>query len=314
MNVEDAKESYFEKIPCPVCGAIHFRSFIKVRYGQLKQKSSLDYSVIGVGSDTEINVDKCLECGFVFVNPRIKPEYENLVYNEAKSNMYINKRHLSRVNEDFFMNTRISRLSRFRILLKILSYVDIQSPLTLFDYGCGFGHSMSLAQTLGISVYGVDIDEKRLEVCDAQGMKVSKPDEFEKQFGNVKADIILWQSNIEHLVDLPQATSFIRDRSKKRAVLFVNGLTPAIISKERRKGQFIKAHFVEHINYFPIKTLHRFMAAYGFKPLGRPLNAKVQGKFLHMKDVLLSILDTPPIEFIWYSHRSSFSRLYRYDG
>ncbi|MBU1864179.1 MAG: hypothetical protein KKH94_10990 [Candidatus Omnitrophica bacterium] len=48
MNIGNAKEHYFESVSCPVCTSSQGKSFIKVTYGQLKQKPSLDYSIVGI--------------------------------------------------------------------------------------------------------------------------------------------------------------------------------------------------------------------------------------------------------------------------
>jgi len=153
-----------------------------------------------------------------------------------------------------------------------------------------------------------------LDLCSSQGLNVCRPQEFVDRFGDIKADILLWQSNIEHLVDLRGCTSFVRDRSKRGTVLYVNGLTPAIIREEARKGCFVKAHFLEHINYFPIQNLHRFMAQFDFHPLGAPKNSHVLGKTLYLKDKFQTFLERPPLEKIWYRSRTGFARLYTCHG
>lgn len=68
-------------------------------------------------------------------------------------------------------------------------------------------------------------------------------------------------------MDLPGTMEYPRTKAKPGAVLYVNGLTPRIISIERARGEYVKAHFVEHINFFPVVTLDRFMAKYSFWPL-----------------------------------------------
>ena len=263
----DIPNEYFEYIACPVCASNRFKLFLKVKYRDLKQKPSLDYGPLGITGETEFFVRECYQCKLVFVNPRVKRKFEKLIYNECKKSLYRIKPHLTYVNEEFFLHARSRKIAYLTPLLAALNHVDNSGPLKLFDYGAGFGHSMSLARELGIDAYGVDIDEKRLAVCRSLGLNVCNPDDFEGEFPDVKADIALMQSNIEHLIDLRGTLSFVGKRCKKNAVLYVNGPTPAMIREEQRKGKFVKAHFVEHINYFPPKTLDRFMASHGFSPL-----------------------------------------------
>lgn len=268
-SIDEMPNNFFHHIPCPVCdNSNHFKLVLKIRYGDLKQKKSLDYSAIGITKDTMLFVKQCEQCRFIFVNPRIKPEYEHIVYNKCKKRMYELKPELLLVGtKEYLIAARKGKVAHLKPLLETLSHVNLDEDLTLFDYGCGFGYSMSLARELGLNAYGVDIDRERLSVCETLGMKVAHPAEFDKRFPDVRADIILCQNNIEHIVDLPAMMNNLRQKCKKGAVFYVNGLTPRIISVEKRRGQFVKAHFVEHLNFFPIKTLDYFMSRYGFYPL-----------------------------------------------
>jgi len=259
---------FFEIVDCPVCKSKKLKIKLSVKYGDLKQKPSLDYSYIGVNMNTVLYVTSCRDCKFVFVNPRIKRGFEHLVYNDCKKNMYKNKsKVLDVTSEDNLIIRRGSKVKYIRTLLKVLNFVELNKKLTLVDYGCGFGHTMSLASEFGIDTYGVEIDVMRLAASRQLGLNVATPNEFKENFPNVKADILMFQSCIEHVIDLQHTINFIRDICNDRAVLYLNGCHPALINIERIKGEFVKAHFIEHINYFPLKTLDGFMAKFGFTPL-----------------------------------------------
>lgn len=292
----------FEVIPCSVCGNKQLKPLLNVVYGDLKQKKSLDYSSIGIKADTRLFVKQCEQCGFIFVNPRIKPEYEHIVYNECKKRMYELKPELLSIGtKEYLTAARKGKVAHLKPLLKTLSYVNLDEDLTLFDYGCGFGYSMSLARELGLNAYGVDIDRERLSVCETLGMKAAHPAEFDKRFPDVRADIILCQNNIEHIVDLPAMMNYLTQKCKKSAVFYVNGITPRIISAEKRRGQFVKAHFVEHLNFFSIKTLDYFMSRYGFYPLSDNNSANgFKGKVYMLLNAIKRNLSV------------GFERIYRY--
>lgn len=268
--INEIPNERFELISCPVCDSQHLKLFFKVRYGDLEQKKSLDYSTLGITKDTMLFVKKCNGCGFVFVNPRIKPEFEHNLYNDCKKNMYMRKTWLKQTDsKDFVAEAMKRKKDRIRPLLATLSFVNSDGPLTLFDYGCGFGHSMSLAREFGIDAYGVDIDKEALSICENLSLKVAEPVEFDKKFSDIKADIILFQATIEHIVNLQVTMEYIKQKCKMGTVLYVNALTPRIISAEKKRGRYVKAHFVEHLNFFTIRTLDHFMVRYSFTPLPR---------------------------------------------
>jgi SAM-dependent methyltransferase len=269
-------------VPCLVCGNAELQPYFAIDYGQLKQKRSLDYSALGVTAETRLSVERCGRCGLVLVNPRIRRDLERDVYNRCKDAMYEAKPYLLEIGEGAHAREALRRrVPRAQILLALLSQVrGVEAP-TFFDYGCGFGDAMSLARGLGLQAYGVDIDERRLDLCRRQGLRVARPDEFEARYPDVKADLLLMESTIEHLADPAASFEFLRARSRPGAVLFVNGLTPRIIEIERRRGQFVKAHFLEHINYFPVRTLDRFLAQHGFAP-ARYVRAGIAASFMDL--------------------------------
>jgi len=242
---------------------MHHRTFFKITYGGLKQKRNYDYSHIGIQHDTEMVVKECNHCKFVFVNPRIKPEHQDLIYNICKKRKYNNTTPLS-----LSKKTLDTKLRYMTGLVEALYKADVNNANpVLFDFGSGEGYSMRFSKLLGFNVYGVDICLPLIEKCQAEGLQVTHLKEFDKIYPNIKADVIMWQSNIEHVIDLNSSMRFIADKSKKGTVLFVNGLTPRKINIEKRRGCFIKAHFVEHVNYFPLRTLDLFMSKYNFFPM-----------------------------------------------
>ena len=305
----------FELISCPVCRSDRLNLRLKIRFGDLKQKKSLDYSALGIGEGTWFFVKECAGCGFVFVNPRVKAAHEGLVYNESKEKMYRAEDTGSPVSP------RRNALHAISLLESALNsnFGESADPV-LFDYGCGFGHSMSLARELGFTVYGVDIDRRRLSSCESRGLQVAAPAEFDGKFPGVKADVIVCQSILEHITDLPAAMGYLAGKSKKGTILFMDGFTPEIISIEKKRGEFVKAHFVEHINFFPLKTLDRFAGNFGFRPMDRRARIYlVGGQVQALKSFGFyfaeKYLPVPVAGWLFEMFGGGvFNRFYRYDG
>lgn len=286
---------FFNEINCPVCNESRFKKYIEVEYSQLKQKENLDYSCIGIDGSSILTTVKCSNCAFVFTNPRPSKDAEEMVYNEAKK---IIKPSLTIKRRSNYMKTLFCALSEFKPDEKV----------TIFDFGSGFGHSLIMAEAMGHNGYGIEIDKKRLEYCKNKNLKVSTPKEFFDEFGQIKADIILMQSVIEHVVDLNETLNFINKISNNGTVLLLNGIHPRLIDIEKKKGLFVKAHFIEHINYFYIKTLDNYLSSYGFKPIkNRTYNKNVNSLFQIVKLLLQILL---PIGLIAH-FTGYFDRIYK---
>lgn len=131
----------------------------------MKQKKSLDYTRLGITGDTLFKVKKCLNCGFLFVNPRIQKQFEDLIYNESKKTMY--SQDFQRSDGAQQRNERKRKFAHLSPLLQTCAYVGIgQNVLKLFDFGCGYGYNMELAQMLKIEAYGVDIERQGARAKD----------------------------------------------------------------------------------------------------------------------------------------------------
>lgn len=307
--MEQEISPYFQLTDCPLCGSAEKRVRLAVTYKDLKQKTSLDYGPIGIDGNSPFQVLDCGDCGFVYANPRIRPEYESMVYNDCKRAQHnlTEEQHQRRAR--WFRQRKIAYVGP---LSEALSYLPDDKPdWRLLDFGCGYGHLISVAGALGLDAYGVDIDDERLANCQDRGLKVARPEALESRYPGVKADVVMWMSNLEHLLDPRGAAGYLADKCAPGAVLYIDGLKPRIIDMERRKGVYTKAHFVEHINYFPIRTLDSFLAEFGFRPLPKRswvMVNSVKAGLRHAAAALLyGVMDGNPLS-------GHFSRLYRFHG
>ena len=264
-----AQNPLFERTACPVCDSTSLWPAFSIPFGRLKKKSS-DYSGLGIGPDTVLGVDRCEGCGLVFANPRIKLEYYERIYNESKQTAY----QAVEAPSPGGVGGQAVRKRRLSYLTPLLGLLHLHEPapdLTILDVGAGFGHTLSLARALGVEGLGVEIDEHRLAWCAQVGLRVCRPEALETDHAGVKFDLIIAQSVIEHVADIHSFGRLIHAAAKPGCVLYVNGLTPDRIRIERRSGRFVKAHFIEHMNYFPLATLDAFMAQHSFQPVRQAL-------------------------------------------
>ena len=231
-------------------------SVLKLPYGRLKQKKSLEYSHVGIDTETKMNVDRCPRCGFVYANPRIKVEYEGRIYNESNQGIYAKTVRVEGTPE-YQASLMGIKLRCLPTILRAIEHTDQCSQITMLEVGCGFGHTLALAKALGLDGYGTDISKKSLAHCRKQGLQVFEPQEFDAQHPDLEFDIIIIQSIIDHAVDLNAFMLWVAGRAQMGTIIYVNGLTSELIDLERKRNSFVKARFVEHINYFlPGALLH----------------------------------------------------------
>ena len=291
MNNIQYDREIFDYISCPICKTNKFDIYHKLEFREFKDLKSANYSFLKLDNSTLFYFQKCNSCNLVITNPRLKEKYFKMCYNEAKSSKFnFNNPLFIKGTHAMIIESRQRKYSYLHDLLPCLSLVDKNKELSLLDYGCGFGYTLSLAEEFGIDSYGIEISEFRREYCKRLSLKVYNPEEYEEQIGNKKYDIIISQSVIEHVNDINEYIRFIANASKKGTILFILGLTPRKIDKERKKKSIRLIQPIEHINYVPVKTLDRLMKAHGFYPCKERDFSLKEKSIDHIKSMMRQIL------------------------
>ena len=250
-------------IPCPVCNSSTFNEVLSLSAKEFitgERKEYYDLSALNLTLNSTFSYQKCTECGFVLANPRLKDEYFNIAYNEAKAEG-------DKTKEWRFENSDIGALyttyHKYHILSKLLLPLsffkhrfsktrnETYSKISLLDFGPGYGNILDLCRVFGIQGTGVDIDENRIAHCKRKGLNVMRPEELDQD----KYDIIISTSVVEHVFDLNYYFDFLQTRMHSESILIINGLTPNIINIEKKRGYYTYVSPIEHINLFTKSTL-----------------------------------------------------------
>ncbi|WP_052812997.1 surface carbohydrate biosynthesis protein [Desulfonatronum thioautotrophicum] len=298
----------FVTIDCPVCGSREFSIYFEATPDQFLndfRKRYYNLKVLEVTLQTIFSVKQCQVCSFVFLNPRLKSNFYHAAYNDAKVGQHDLKKytfeegdlqHLWNTYHKWsatisFMNSMAYLKDRFKTA-KNTGYRQIR----LLDYGCGMGHLMDVCKVFGVEAVGVDIDQFRIKYCRNKGHRVYGPAELPE---SEKFDIIISESVLEHVNDLNEYFYYLNSRLYTGGICSLNGLTPAIIDIERKKGVFKNAIFIEHINYFTPASFNRMVLKHGFKIITRNVEPIQQvadkgfGDNGHFKVDLIKTADAP---------------------
>jgi len=270
----EEKKNVFVNIDCPVCKGNSFKTVIKFTPDDFlneERKKYYNLEALGIDLKTNFFIKKCKKCGFVFVNPRLRKDLYNTVYNEAKAGQYQLKDWMFKEDDIGNLFNLYNKYREVFPLLNVLQFFTkyFKKPknegyrqLRLLDYGCGFGHILDLCRVFGIDGIGVEIDSFRLNYCKRKNLNVMLPEELPD---SEKFHIAISTSVIEHVDDLNAYFKYISDRLVKNGIFYFNGLNPRIIEIERRKKRFKIVMPLEHINYFTRKTLLTLAKKYGFE-------------------------------------------------
>lgn len=186
---------------------------------------------------------RCEHCATVFLNPR--PSSESI--GRAYQTYYTHDRHRSQLAASLkarWKNTRLSErfqrdirprlpvpkplrawLARKATSMALPFGIDelaSRQPGTLMDVGCGSGKVLGLAQQLGWTVRGLELDPQAVEAARTRGLEVfpggyERLSEFPNQF-----DVIMCSHVIEHVFDPVQMINLLHAALRPGGVLYLS--------------------------------------------------------------------------------------------
>jgi 2-polyprenyl-3-methyl-5-hydroxy-6-metoxy-1,4-benzoquinol methylase len=206
------------------------------------------------------HIEKCRQCGFVFVNPRYSETEAAAIYNEEGWFSGC-----SGDGEKNYAQEELASVQRAeRIVAKIKSMRQ-GAGLSLFEIGCGLGYVLDAGRKAGFDVAGLDISAEAAAFCRQKGHHAKAGTISEAADETTKTyDIIAAFDVFEHICE-PLAFLASLKRMAKPGTLVVlavpNVQSLAAKIQGRRWGQFV---LPEHLNYFGSATIRRVLENNGF--------------------------------------------------
>lgn len=241
-----------EAVRCALCGSDKTVTKYRIRAERLR------FSRLWVGSHvlqakgTETIV-ACKSCGLVYVSPRLVAHPDLRTYSVEEELSY-------------FDSTRDMRRRAYQQLLTQIPGWLGSRPRTLFDFGCGDGVLLQVAQEAGIESVGLEVSEPLQDLVRQRlGQAALVSNELsELPIGTF--DVVAVLNVIEHLRHPDQTLQTVARLLRPDGILLVHtinfGGLPA-----RLAG--VKWHQIEpfsHFYYFTERTLTEMLRRNGFVP------------------------------------------------
>lgn len=227
------------KINCCVCGSAEHREFLEVTRR------------MGDGSGGTYRMAECLECRFLYVNPRPAPEELVRLYS----------RHLMYFRHDY---EPVSR--ELPVLRRVLQ--DIQRCLPtgrLLEIGCGRGELLELARESGFKVCGCDL--QRAPSLDS-AIEFHVGTLASGRFADESFDCIVLRNTLEHLFDPVDELRSCHRLLRPGGFLYLKVPNAAYEHGWRCRLMWGQPHVFGppwHLNYFTPSHLQRLLLQTGFK-------------------------------------------------
>jgi len=220
------EQFYSQQIKCPVSGSEDL---------EIMPGYEHDYLV------------KSKPLGFVFCS-RIPSEQELLVHYEKYNR-----------NEYYSPVTRI----RYRELLG--EFEPFRKTNKILDMGCGTGFFLEEAKAKGWEVYGTELSESAIKICETKGITMQKISLSGGIFNDGMFDVITSFEVVEHINNPLEMVKDIHKVSRKGGLVYLT--TPNFNAVERYilKNKYSIIEYPEHLVYFTAKTLNYLFTKNGFR-------------------------------------------------
>ncbi len=231
-------------LSCPVCSHKHLRAF----------GEATDFTV----SNEKFSLTECVNCGFVFTNPRpnsesIGPYYESEEYvshTSTKKGLIFSLYHAVR---SFTLGRKARFVSRF------------MSGTNLLDVGCGTGDFLSEMQKRGWNVKGIEPAETARLLAKRKGLDVYPQDFLFHGFNNQSFDAITLWHVLEHVHDLEHTIRTLYKLLKPDGILLI-----AVPNRDSLDAKHYGFHWAawdvpRHLYHFRAKDVIKLMVDQGFK-------------------------------------------------
>ncbi len=230
-----------EVIGCDLCGERRMRALLNPS----NPAKNWSYHVV-----------LCVNCGFMYRHPGIKPERLGELYGHGKYSDFLEGKYLKK------------RRRRYKLVMKAFD------PLfrggddrRLFDFGCGTGLFLDIAHERGFDCYGVDLAEDAIkrarEKPSGQNTYYGQPHEHPEIAAGGFDIVTLW-SVLAHLATPIEDFKMLRGLMKDDGallVLTVNANSMELKAQEAKWNGYTK----NHLKIFSPTTLPRLLKLAGFE-------------------------------------------------
>ena len=215
-----------EHLTCILCDSNHLKKMIAY------QKASLC---------------QCQSCGLVF--SKNVPSKEDLYkfYNNYGLGSYLSPLTIKRYNE------LLDEFESYRKTNKIL------------DVGCGVGYFLDEAKKRGWEVYGNELSDKAVEVCQNKNINCTLGELDANNFAEDSFDVITSFEVIEHMNRPKAEIAAFYKILRKGGLVYLTTPNFNSLLRFRLKSAYNIITFPEHLTYYTPKTIHKIFKLSGFK-------------------------------------------------
>lgn len=230
-----------ETVACNLCGA--------TRHDRLFEK-------LGHLTGHRFRIARCVDCGLVFVNPRLSEQEITALYRQA---------YFEGEGFDPFVGLE-QEAQKVEGAARALTRIETikPPPADLLEVGPGKGHLLREATSRGFRAVGLELSDYAADQLLAQGLKVLRGSIDTAGIGDASFDVVAAVEVLEHLPDPKQFLLEVARVLKPGGLFYYE---TGDIDCEQARQQGVEWDYIRpegHIYYFSPRTLARYLRESGF--------------------------------------------------
>lgn len=217
---------------------------------------------------------RCSDCGFVYARERLGDDFLAGYYQDGIDHEHSLKK----------IYSAHKRQAMIELWLQLYRIMRSDGQIKLLDYGGGWGDFLACARSIGVSVCGLEFDQRKIDFANNQGVPMGDL-AFVRR--HAPFDAFMCNQVLEHLSDPRDALNTLRGLLVAGAVGFISVpcYTEENLQSEiarLRHGELPSKDFdlLGHLNYFSPGNLREMVFKHGFVEI-KP--KQVQGRFARVK-------------------------------
>ncbi|MFC1511134.1 class I SAM-dependent methyltransferase [Candidatus Margulisiibacteriota bacterium] len=238
----------FEYVSCNLCGGDQAKTLIRAKV------NASDFEKEYRGPDMEFQIQKCLRCGLIYLNPRLKASLAQSFYTEHLQDML-------EIHQNYFKSYL------YKMYYKLTRKMPLIKKGAILDIGCGSGRYLAFLRSLGWQVKGIEPDVALYTIAkDFYGLDVFNGLIEEFQCPEEAFDVITLFQTLEHVPSPKAVLSRCFDLLKRNGVLII-GNQPNFNSLDQMifKAENSALGIPYHLYHFDEATLAKLCKTIGFE-------------------------------------------------